>query len=412
MAIFAAVAWLRLGIGISLLVSLCWTRAEAEESPTTIVVYARHTFRGVSKAVPPETIDLPQIGFRFAPPLFAWGMDAMPEGLRIAEKVYPRGLRAGVAMAGDAVGANELSQHWDLIRPDLGASRDFETALYLRRGLGGNIPLVGVPCPEGKSRDHVTQFSLSAFGSDESAQSGPDATAEEHGVLRHVTGTFLSDFREIIGETAPSPGNKPLLPPGEKAQAGVFREAAKLATVLEMASAKGPPLQVLFDRSSGKCDVENLILAGLKVIAGRWLIANPGPLGDAQGWFPIHHIDQLPPGSRQILVGHDTQLFFILRALGLISLGEDFADGPVLPMESAIFAFHGNRVAIVRLQLQLRRDGSAGAFQPTLVWQGTRAEWDARVARLRASLESTPATARLLRTYHQPEPIMLKVDQE
>ncbi len=81
-------------------------------------------------------------------------------------------------------------------------------------------------------------------------------------------------------------------------------------------------------------------------------------------------------------------------------------------MESAIFAFHGDKAAVVRLQLQLKRDGSAGAFEPRLVWQGTRAEWDARVAALRKRLESHPATTRLLGTYRQPAPVVLKVDQE
>lgn len=407
----AAVALLRLGIGISLLASLLWTSARAEEPPTTIAVYARHTFRGISKAVPPEVVDLPEIGFRFTPPMFAYGMDAMPEGLRIAEKVYPAGLRAAVEMAGQAVGVKGLEQHWDLIRPDLGTSRDFETALYLRRGLGGRVPLVGVPSRDTEVKDFVTSFDVAVLGPDTVEDFRQHITAEESRVVRQSTAEFLQGFQRAALGRAGSIEIPPVFPDG-KTEAPVFRETAKLAVSMEMASAKGPPLRALFDKRAENADIGSLIRTGLKVSAARWMIMNPGAVGSVQGWFPLRYIDQLPPGSRQILVGHDVQFFFILRSLGLISLADDFRDGPVLPMESVIFAFRGNRVAVVRLQIQLHHDGSAGRFQPALLWQGSREDWNARLARIREQLESHPAIARLLRTHRQAEPVVLKVDQE
>ncbi|PTX98802.1 hypothetical protein DB345_03530 [Spartobacteria bacterium LR76] len=405
------VSLLRLGIVVSLLVSLLTSSAKAEEPPTTIAVYARHTFRGVSKAVPPEVIDLPEIGFRFTPPMFAYGMDAMPEGLRIAQDVYPAGLRAAVEMAGQAVGVKGLDQHWDLIRPDLGTSRDFETALFIRRGLGGKVPLVGVPSRDTEVRDFVTSFSLSALQPETIEEFRRKITPEESRALRESTAGFLQAFQQAALGTSQPVTIPPVFPDG-KTEAPIFRETAKLAVSLEMAAAKGSPLRVLFGKPAGQQDIGTLIHTGLKVSAARWLINNPGATGSIQAWFPLRHIDHLPPGSRQILVGHDIQYFFILRSLGLISLADGFRDGPVLPLDSVIFAFRGDRAAVVRLQVQLRRDGSAGAFRPALLWQGSRSEWDARLARIRKQLESHPDTARLIRTYRQPEPVMLQVDQE
>lgn len=410
MALSASVAFLRLGI-ISLLVSLLCASGLASEPPTTIAVYARHTFRGVSKAVPPEVIALPEIGLQFLPPMFAYGMDAMPEGLRIAEKVYPQGLRAAVEMAGQAVGARKLDQHWDLIRTDLGTSRDFETALAIRRGLGDRVPLVGVPSRDTEVKDFVTSFDPTVLAPETVEECRRKITREESTTVRQSTAEFLQSFQQAITGAA-----RPLAIPsvfldGNK-EAPVFRETAKLAVSLEMASAKGPPLRVLFDKAAGPTDVGELIRTGLKVSAARWMILNPGAIGSIQAWFPLRHIDQLPPGSRQILVGHDVQFFFILRSLGLISLADDFTSGPVLPLDSVILAFRGDRVAVARLQVQLRRDGSAGKFQPTLLWQGSRAEWTTRLAQLRQQLERHPDIARLLRTYRQAEPVVLKVDQE
>jgi len=409
-AISLPVAFLRFGL-ISLLVSLLCTGGQAAEPPTTIAVYARHTFRGVSKAVPPGTINLPGIGFQFSPPMFAYGMDAMPEGLRIAETVYPQGLRTAVEMAGRAVGAKKLDRRWDLIRPDLGTSRDFETALSIRRGLGGNVPLVGVPSRDTEVKDFVTSFDLTVLAPETVEEFRRKITPEESHVMRQSTAGFLQAFQQAaLGAVRPV-AIPPVFPNG-KSEAPIFRETAKLAVSMEMASAKGPPLRVLFDKTAGPTDIGELIRTGLKVSAARWIITNPGSVGTVQGWYPIHYIDQLPPGSRQILVGHDVQFFFILRSLGLISLADDFHDGPVLPLESVIFAFRGDRVAVVRLQVQLLRDGSAGKFRPALLWQGSRSEWDARLARIREQLESHPDTARLLRTHRQAEPIVLKVDQE
>jgi len=406
-----AVALSRFGIGICLLVALLGTTVNAAEPPTTIAVYARHTFRGVSKAVPPEVINLPEIGFQFSPPMFAYGMDAMPEGLRIAETVYPPGLRAAVEMAGRAVGAKKLDQHWDLIRPDLGTSRDFETALSIRRGLGGRVPLVGVPSRDTEVKDFVTSFDLSVLAPETIAEFRRKITREESIAIRQSTAEFLQSFQQAV-MGAVRPVAIPAVFPDGKKEAPTFRETAKLAVSLEMAAAKGPPLRVLFDKTAGQTDVGKLIRTGLKVSAARWMITNPGAIGSVQAWFPLHHIDQLPPGSRQILVGHDVQFFFILRSLGLISLAQDFHDGPVLPLDSVIFAFRGDRVAAVRLQVQLLRDGSAGKFRPALLWQGSRSEWDARLVRIRKQLESHPDTARLLRTHRQAEPVVLKVDQE
>jgi len=410
-AISAAVAFLRFGIGISLLLSLLCIGGRAAEPPTTIAVYARHTFRGVSKAVPPEVINLPEIGFQFFPPMFAYGMDAMPEGLRIAEQVYPPGLRAAVEMAGQAVGAGRLDQHWDLIRPDLGTSRDFETALAIQRGLGGRVPLVGVPSRDTEVKDFVTSFDLSVLAPETIEEFRRKITREESIAIRQSTAEFLQSFQQAM-MGAVRPVAIPAVFPDGKKEAPIFRETAKLAVSLEMASAKGPPLRVLFDKTAGQTDVGELIRTGLKVSAARWMIMNPGAIGSVQAWFPLHHIDQLPPGSRQILVGHDVQFFFILRSLGLISLTDDFTTGPVLPLDSIIFAFRGDRVAAVRLQVQLRRDGSAGKFQPTLLWQGSRSEWTARLAQIRQQLESHPDIARLLRTYRQAEPVVLTIDQE
>jgi len=53
---------------------------------TTLVVFSRHTFRGISMNVGPQEIDLDQYDIKINIPTLSYSEDATPQGLIIAER--------------------------------------------------------------------------------------------------------------------------------------------------------------------------------------------------------------------------------------------------------------------------------------------------------------------------------------
>src|SRR5437762_6671795 len=103
---------------------------------TTLVVFSRHTFRGISKNVGPQKISLPQYGIDIPIPSLSYGEDATPQGQIIAENFAPPGLQEAAALAVRAIAENKVfDRRWDEVRAELAAERTFWTALYLRKGI-------------------------------------------------------------------------------------------------------------------------------------------------------------------------------------------------------------------------------------------------------------------------------------
>src|SRR5262245_23268290 len=95
---------------------------------TTLVVFSRHTFRGISKKVAPQKIFLREYGIAVPIPNLSYGENATPQGLIIAESFAAPGLQAAAALAVDAIAENRVFDgHWDEVRAELAAERTFWT---------------------------------------------------------------------------------------------------------------------------------------------------------------------------------------------------------------------------------------------------------------------------------------------
>src|SRR5436190_14331901 len=131
---------------------------------TTLVVFSRHTFRGISKNVGPQKISLPQYGIDISIPTLSYGEDATPQGLIIAEHFAGPGLQKAAALAVRAIVENKVFDgHWDEVRAELAAERTFWTGLYLIKGIkeldaehNRAIKFTGCQTDPGKAVDAVS----------------------------------------------------------------------------------------------------------------------------------------------------------------------------------------------------------------------------------------------------------------
>jgi hypothetical protein len=80
---------------------------------TTLVVFSRHTFRGISEHMGPQKISLPKYGINIQIPTLSYDEDATPQGLFIAEHFAAPGLQKAAALAVKAVGEDKVfDSHW------------------------------------------------------------------------------------------------------------------------------------------------------------------------------------------------------------------------------------------------------------------------------------------------------------
>ena len=93
---------------------------------TTLVVFSRHTFRGISNKVGPQKISLAQYGIDIPIPTLSYGEDATPQGLVIAERFAGPGLQKAAALAVSEIAENKVFDgHWHEVRAELAAERTF-----------------------------------------------------------------------------------------------------------------------------------------------------------------------------------------------------------------------------------------------------------------------------------------------
>ena len=64
----------------------------------TVIVFSRHTFRGISKEIGPQKISLPQYGIVIPIPTLSYDEDATPQGLIIAERFAAHDLQEAAAL--------------------------------------------------------------------------------------------------------------------------------------------------------------------------------------------------------------------------------------------------------------------------------------------------------------------------
>src|SRR5262245_13967169 len=223
---------------------------------TTLVVYSRHTFRGISKKVGPQSIHLPQYGIEIAIPTLSYSEDATPQGLSIAEHFAAPGLQEAAALAVAATGENQLFDgRWDEIRAELAAERTFWTGAYLKKGLEENDPqhnraikFTGCPFDPAKDKD-----AIDAVSSDHPVKAcvPPDVYLElikhspDRWRLKNNLQNFLNTVRAAIGLSFPVVIQNPDY--NEKgALPKEYDQIASLASIIEMIADLGPPLPQIF----------------------------------------------------------------------------------------------------------------------------------------------------------------------
>ena len=266
---------------------------------TTLVVFSRHTFRGISMNVGPQEIDLDQYDIKINIPTLSYSEDATPQGLIIAERFAAPGLQEAAALAVGAIAENRVFDgHWDEVRAELAAQRTFWTGLYLIKGIKKQdaehnraIKFTGCKTDPGKAVDVVS--------SDQPVKGCVSTDNDSKGVylqllkaspdlpkLKATFQDFLNTVRAAIGlsnpvvipdpvySVGPPPQDDPKLPPA-------YDQIAALASIIEMIADLGPPLPRIF-RSSDRGPLAQLgkvaLQRGVDSLGIRFFTSEPSPL--------------------------------------------------------------------------------------------------------------------------------------
>jgi hypothetical protein len=376
---------------------------------TTLVVFSRHTFRGISKNVGPQKISLPQYGIDIPIPSLSYGEDATPQGLIIAEHFAAPGLQKAAALAVEAIAENKIFDgHWDEVRAELAAERTFWTALYLRKGIEEKdakhnraIKFTGCPFDPVKDKDAVDAVSSdhpvkNCVSKDdysknvylELLKASPDLPK-----LKATFQDFLNTVRSAIGlgapvripdpvySVGPPPQHDPTLPPA-------YNQIAALASIIEMIADLGPPLPQIFP-SSDRRPLAQLgrvaLQRGVDSLGIRFFTSEPSPLSDAVSVFPVNYMMSRPKGSHTIVVSHDNMMSALMSSLGIISSNSAPDDWAFFPIESYVFAFGSSNVSVVRMRVEIRDPDGAipGKYASQVVWKGSLSEWNEKVRLLK-----------------------------
>ena len=370
---------------------------------TTLVVFSRHTFRGISKNVGPQKISLPQYGIDIPIPSLSYVQDATPQGLIIAESFAAPGLQEAAALAVGAIAENKVFDgHWDEVRAELASERTFWTGLYLIKGIQEQdaehnraIKFTGCPIDPKKDKDAVD-----AVSSDHPIKVCTSKDNESKAVflqllkaspdlpkLKESFQNFLNTVRAAIGLTS-----KVVIPEPVYSEDGslpkVYDELAALASIIEMIADLGPPLPQIFrDRrhrvhlmQSGKVAVQR----GVNSLGIRFFTSEPSPLSDAVSVIPVNYMMSRPQGSHTIVVSHDNMMSALMSSLGIISSNGAPDDWAFFPIESYVFAFGSSNVSIVRMRVEISDPDGAipGNYGSRVVWKGSVQQWNEKVMAL------------------------------
>ena len=380
-------------LAVGSLLAGAFPHAWAGEVEPTIVVYTRHTFRGVTAEMPPGTIEIPQIGLTYELPALSYEMNATEGGLAIARQDYPQALESGVRAALDAIGEKrDFGNRWDSIRADLATQRTYETALHIKRGLGGNVPLTGCPTRGSEVSDPVTSADWIRAALGEKAMQSLPLPAKGEARVQASAEAFVQSLQKVLTGKESQIELPPLR--NGTAKTPLFESLSLLAQSMEMVATKGPPISLLLGKPAENEDVAGVIAAGLSLTAANWYMIFPGQTADLAAWPTLAYVGSLPAGRHEILVGHDEQLFCIKQSLGLVEFEKDPTTARIYPMETAIFVKNADRVALVGLRLLYEKNGQTlGKFGHRVFWQGSLQEWESRVEAVKQRIASSPATA-------------------
>ena len=349
---------------------------------TAVVVFSRHTFRGVTQSIGPHRIQLPQFGLDFPLPLLSYGMEATPHGLAMTRQFASPALNQAAAKAVEGLGSGRrFDDRWDEIRIDLATSRNFFTALYLRDGLQGGqktpIALTGCPTVEGQGVDAVSK-------TEPVRKCVPPAELHKLQANSPVLERLRlagEDLLRLVG-TATGKGGTFKLELAEPTHPA-YVQLGGLAGAIEMTAEQGPPLGLLFPqapRESVRRYEPDAVRRASGFVGVRFAALFPREMACACSVLPVEYINSTPAGRHVIVQAHDDVISALCRSLGTISDTGDIDDLATYPLESVIFALGDQRVSIVRMRMQIGEDGSfPGPFESRILWQGSRSEWDQKV---------------------------------
>ena len=373
---------------------------------TTLVVFSRHTFRGISTNVAPQKIFLRQYGVNPPIPSLSYGENATPQGLIIAESFAAPGLQEAAALAVGAIAENKVFDgHWDEVRAELAAERTFWTGLYLIKGLKEQdpqhnraIPFTGCPFVPAKDKGAVDAVSSDhpvmkcVFTDDDSKavylqllRVSPDLPK-----LKATFQHFLNTVRAAIGlsgqvviphpvYSTPPPTHDPKLP-------REYDQIAALASIIEMIAELGPPLPQIFpslDRGPLMQYGKVALQRGVNSLGIRFFTSEPSPLSDAVSVIPVNYMMSRPQGSHTIVVSHDNMISALMSSLGIISSNGDPDDWAIFPIETYVFAFGSSNVSIVRMRVEISPGGAIpGNYGSQVVWNGSVQQWNEKVMAL------------------------------
>ena len=373
---------------------------------TTLVVFSRHTFRGISTKVAPQKIFLRQYGVNPPIPSLSYGENATPQGLIIAESFAAPGLQEAAALAVGAIAENKVFDgHWDEVRAELAAERTFWTGLYLIKGIKEQdaehnraIKFTGCQTNPGKavdavSSDHPINVCVSTDNDSKAVYLQLLRASPDLPKLKATFQDFLNTVRAAIGLSSPVEIPDPVYsvgPPHHQHDPKLPREydqIAALASIIEMIAELGPPLPQIFPSSDndrlaqlGKVALQR----GVDGLGIRFFTSEPSPLSDAVSVFPVNYMMSRPQGSHTIVVSHDNMISALMSSLGIISSNGAPDDWAIFPIETYVFAFGSSNVSIVRMRVEISDPDGAipGNYGSQVVWNGSVQQWNEKVMAL------------------------------
>lgn len=380
----------------------------------TVLAFSRHTFRGIAETIGNAQVDLPEYGIELKVPILSYGKNASPRGIELVKKSGGTSLQNAASLAVSSLGEGTyFDSKWDEFRADLATERTLWTAALLRDSI---YPVNQTPFIRSlsyftelnKKRPPVTGCTTQAGNANDilSARS-PVLKCIPKGILhqlqkqssahekyRELSKNFLEVVRKVSKK---NPQLEELMLPTplallEDEAHDIYQEAHTLASAIQMAAAVGPPLSLLFKdmpAASVNSFGKEALTAGMGSLGTRFLHQNPRPVADTVTLFPLKYYSQKAVGKHILVSTHDDYISNLLQAMDLVHINSSLADLAIYPMETVVFAISKAHASIVRMQIQVNNpDGFiTGRTKATLLWKGTRSEWDAKLAALNKRVE-------------------------
>ena len=366
-------------LSLLVLAGLSPAMAQTKSDDTKVVVFSRHTFRGVTPFIGPKPLSLP---IKATVPVLSYSMEASPRGLEVARQFGSDGLNRAAALALKGLG-RKFDGRWDEIRADLSCSRNFFTGLYLRKGFQaahkGPVLLTGCPTRESQGVDAVTMGSVARrhISGDEMQRLRAASPNQER--MRKAGESLLNELGAAIG--AKGPFTMPAMDAHSLDPA--YGQLVELASSIEMTADVGPPVERLFPQAP-KATVRKhqaaVVRKASDYLGMTFAATIPMEAACVCSVVPLEFMNATAPGRRVVAVSHDDDVSSLCRALGLIADDGKLEDLAIYPLESIVFALSPSHVRVTRMRIHVGHDGQMpGPFDVSLLWDGSRAAWDKKV---------------------------------